>query len=257
MALANVRVVLVRPQGSANVGSVARAMKNMGLADLVLVEAETPEDGWAETMAVHARDVLARAQAVSSLAEAVGDCAFVVATASRPGLFRGQILTPREASASLLNVARRQPVALVFGPEDHGLSNADLGHCHALITIPTAPEYPSLNLAQAVMVCVYELAVAAGARDAGEPVPETTEAMPTAASLERMFHQLERALLAAGFLNPQNPDPVMNVFRRILARADLREHDVRVLMGLARQVQWLADQVATPDSQYAGERTVG
>lgn len=241
MVSANVRIVLVRPRGSGNVGSVARAMKNMGLATLVLVDPAPLDDGWATAMAVHARDVLERATTVGSLADAVADCAWVVGTAARSGPFRGQVLAPRDLAVDLLRVASSQPVALVFGPEDHGLSNAEIEQCQALVTIPTADAYTSLNLAQAVLVCAYELhlAAAADADDDG-----LSEPRPTAARLTLLFDRLQQALLAIGFLNPQNPDPVMNVFRRVFARAGLQEHDTRVLLGLARQVQWLADELA-------------
>lgn len=241
MVSANVRIVLVRPQGSGNVGSVARAMKNMGLATLVLVDPAPLDDGWASAMAVHARDVLESATRVRSLADAVADCAWVVGTAARSGPFRGQVLAPRDLAIDLLRVAATQPVALVFGPEDHGLSNAEIEHCQAMVTIPTADAYTSLNLAQAVLVCAYELHLAAtsDSGDRGLSVPR-----PTAARLALLFDRLQQALLAIGFLNPQNPKPVMNVFRRIFARAGLQDHDARVLLGLARQVQWLADQLA-------------
>lgn len=254
MALAAVRVVLVRPQGSANAGSVARAMKNMGLSDLVMVDPALPDDGWAAAMAVHARDILDAARVVPTLADAVADCAFVAATAARPGPFRGQTLKPDHAAVELLRVAVTQPAALVFGPEDHGLSNAEIERCHALITIPTAPAYDSLNLAQAVLICAYELQLAATAVAQQAPPPEP---LPTAERMALLFARLESALLAAGFLNPQNPGPVMNVFRRIFARAELREHDVRVLLGLARQVQWLADVAAASGHSTSEDGELG
>ncbi len=240
MSLDNVRVVLMRPQGSANVGAVARAMKNMGLRHLVLVEPRLPDDGWAAAMAVHAGDVLASARHVASLDEAVADCGLVAATAARPGPFRGQVGTPRGTAAEIVAVAQAERVAWVFGPEDHGLSNDDLKACQRLLTIPTAAEYASLNLAQAVLLCAYELWLAADAGAAAKV--ETASTVPPAAAGEvaAMLEHLERSLLAAGFLNPQNPDGVMYVFRRIFARAGLDEHDVRVLRGMARQVDWLA-----------------
>jgi len=246
MSITNVRVVLVRPQGSANVGAAARAMKNMGLRDLVLVAPEPLDDGWAEAMAVHGRDVLAASQRVATLAEAIADCVFVVGTAARSGPFTGQVLSPHEAAVRLLDEARSHSVALVFGPEDHGLSNEDLKGCQALVTIPTATEYASLNLAQAVLVCVYELQLAARG-DVSSDVPVSEPA--AAGQIGLMLERLEAALLAAGFLNPQNPDPVMNVFRRIFGRAGLAPHDVQVLLGLARQVDWLARAAAVGGSQ--------
>jgi len=241
MGLANVRIVLLRPRGSGNVGAVARAMKNMGLTNLVLVAPQIPADGWAEAMAVHARDVLAAARHTDSLAAAVADCRLVVGTAARSGPFRGQCSAPRAAAAEILAVATEAPVALVFGPEDHGLSNEDLKVCQRLLTIPTADEYASLNLAQAVLLCAYELQLCARAA-AATTAPERDDSIDLAPA-ERVgfvLERLEAALLAGGFLNPQNPDPIMYVFRRIFARAGLGQHDVRVLLGMARQIDWLA-----------------
>lgn len=239
MPLDDVRIVLVRPRGSANVGAVARAMKNMGLARLVLVAPRLEADGWAEAMAVHGRDVLAAATTAATLAEAVAGCRLVVGTAARSGPFAGQTGCPRALAPEILAVARSAPVALVFGPEDHGLSNDDLKACQRLVTIPTADAYASLNLAQAVLVCAYELHLAATAA-AATAAPALPPDLAPAEQVGLLLERLETALLAIGFLNPQNPDPVMYVFRRVFARAGLGEHDVRVLLGLARQIAWAA-----------------
>lgn len=248
MSLDNVRIVLVRPQGSANVGAVARAMKNMGLRDLVLVAPRLTNDGWAEAMAVHARDLLDSARTVASLDEAIAGCGLVVATAARSGPFRGQTNSPREAAAELVAFAERAPVALVFGPEDHGLSNDDMKPCQRLWTIPTADDYSSLNLAQAVLLCVYELHLA-GVERRGS-LPDANPVAPaTAERVGLLLQRLERALSAIGFLNPQNPEPVMFVFRRIFARAGLVEHDVSVLLGMARQIEWLANTHRSESSE--------
>jgi len=241
MSLDNVRIILVRPQGSANVGAVARAMKNMGLSRLVLVAPRLEADGWAEAMAVHGRDVLAAATTVASLAEAVSGCRLVAATAARSGPFRGQTSSPRAAAPEILAAAGNAPVALVFGPEDHGLSNDDLKVCQRLLTIPTSDAYSSLNLAQAVLVCAYELQLAAAGQAAPAVAAGFADSEPAAAErIGFLLERLEAALLGIGFLNPQNPDAVMYVFRRVFARAGLGEHDVRVLLGMARQIDWLA-----------------
>ncbi|HVM95643.1 MAG TPA: RNA methyltransferase, partial [Candidatus Acidoferrales bacterium] len=168
MSLRNVRIVLVRPKGAANVGAVARAMKNMGLDDLVVVRPRLASSALAKVMAVHAGDVLQRMRRCDSLLEAVADCALVVGTTCREGPYRAAAEAPRTVAPRIVDAAARQPVALVFGPEDHGLSNDDLKGCHQLIQIPTADAYPSLNLAQAVMVCCYELCQAQHAADGVE-----------------------------------------------------------------------------------------
>lgn len=232
MPLNKVRIVLVRPRGGANIGAVARAMKNMGLEDLVLVRPAVVRAFWSKAMAVHAEDVLSRARRCDSLAEAVADCGVVAGTTCRQGLYRSAALTPRQAAPRLIAAAAANRVALVFGPEDQGLSNEDLKSCHQLVMIPTAPEYPSLNLSQAVMVCVYELFLA---------VQSTATAAPelaAAARVQFMFARLQAALLSIGFLHQDNPDHIMFALRRVLGRAQLEERDVNIWLGLARQIEW-------------------
>jgi tRNA/rRNA methyltransferase len=248
MPLDNIRVVLVRPQGPANVGAAARALKNMGLQHLVVVRphASTParpeastHPFWAQAMAVHAGDVLAGVRQVASLGEAVADCGLVVGTTCRDGLYRAAAEPPRSVAPRLLAAAQQNRAALVFGPEDRGLSNEDLKACHQLIRIPTAAEYPSLNLAQAVMICCYEILLAQQAIQsdavAADPAPA---ALAPAAEVDRMLGHLRTALLSIGFLHRDNPDHIMFAFRRFLGRAQLEEREVRILLGLARQIEW-------------------
>lgn len=233
MSLSNVRIVLVRPRGSANVGAVARAMKNMGLHDLALVR-PAPMDSWAEAMAAHAGDVLEGRRCHETLAEAVADCGLVVGTTCHDGPYRVAAESPRGAAPRVLAAAAANRVALVFGPEDHGLSNDDLTVCQQLITIPAAPAYPSLNLAQAVMLCCYELFVAVN-----HP-PAETRVLASAERVERMLQHLRAAFLAIGFLKTDNPDHIMHAIRRMLGRAEMDERDVRIWLGLARQITWAA-----------------
>lgn len=232
MSLDNLRIVLVRPQGAANVGSVARAMKNMGLHDLALVQSRVTDAFLMETMAVHADDVLQQARHCESLAAAVGDCGLVVGTTCRPGQYRAAAEPPRDCAARIVAAAASNRVALVFGPEDHGLSNEDLKACQQLIQIPTASAYSSLNLSQAVMICCYELFLAAQAEQL--PAPE----LASAERIEFMFQRLQQAFLAIGYLHDDNPDHIMFAYRRFLGRGQLDERDVRILLALARQVEW-------------------
>ena len=231
--LENIRIVLVKPKGSGNIGSVARAMKNMGLRDLALVGGGRTKSFWARAMAVHAKDILERARRFDSLREAVADCGLVVGTTRRGGLYRSHSRSPREEAPRILAAARRAKCALVFGPEDHGLSNRDLKYCQRLITIPTHPDYPSLNVAQAVVICLYELFLAAGKK-----VPRESIARAPAEGVERLFDRMKRSLLKIGFLDPQNPEHILLALRRILGRAGLEEKDVRILTGLFRQMEW-------------------
>jgi len=234
MPMSDVRIVLVRPQGGGNVGAVARAMKNMGLHDLALVRPASADSFWAEAMAVHADDVLRAARRHDTLADAVADCGLVVGTTCRGGQYRAAAESPRAAAARIVAATATNRVALVFGPEDHGLSNEDIRLCQQFVVIPTAPEYPSLNLAQAVLVCCYEVFLA---RDADcAPAPE----LAPAARVEFMFERLQAALLAIGYLHDSNPEHIMYTFRRIFGRAQLEDRDVRVLLGLARQIEWYA-----------------
>lgn len=232
-ALINIRVVLVRPRGSANLGSAARAMKNMGLGELGLVRPAARPSA-AERMAVHARELVRDAKISASVEEAVADCVLVVGTTCRGGPYRSAAEPPEVAAPALLAAAAQGPVAILFGPEDHGLSNDDLRACQRLIAIDTNPEYASLNLAQAVLIICYELrrAAQAGQRAARDVLPAA------AGDVQRMYEQLQRALLAIGFLNPQNPEHIMFALRSLFGRTALADHEVRILLGIARQIEW-------------------
>ena len=236
--MANIRVVLVRPRGSANVGATARAMKNMGMGALTLVRPAVRRFRAAEAMAVHAHDVLQRARVVPDLADAVGDCGLVVGTTCRGGPYRAGAEDAETLAPYLLAAAAQGPVAVVFGPEDHGLTNDDLRHCQRLIAIDTDLAYPSLNLAQAVLLVCYALRRTAVAR---KGAPRATTPAP-AAAVQRMFDHLQRALLRIGFLHPQNPEHLMFALRRLFGRSGLEDHEVRILLGIARQIEWAAGQ---------------
>src|SRR5262249_6548618 len=158
--LANCRVVLVRPQIAANIGAVARAMRNFGLSDLVLMEPTAdPTDREARRLATHGETILDSARRVTEFGKAVGDCVFVAATSARTGgLFRAQTVGwPGEIMPALIDAAGQGTVALVFGTEASGLTNEEVSRCHHLIHIPADEDYPALNLAQSVVICLYEL----------------------------------------------------------------------------------------------------
>ena len=250
--LANVRVVLVRPRRGGNVGSAARVMKNFGLGELTLVAPRTPVGAVGERMAAHARDVLERRTTAPDLGAAIADCALVVGTAGRD-FAHLRAVAPREAAAEIVVASARGRVALVFGPEDHGLSNTDLGRCQRLLRIPTGNAYPSLNLAQAVAVCGYELRLAA--EEAGEAAaaagrtrrPGRTSAVrsgenaaASSAEREALLEHLTRALDAVGFLSRQNPAHIVADVRGLFARAGLTRRDVKIWRGIARQMLWAA-----------------
>ncbi len=240
----SLRIVLVRPRGAANVGAVARAMKNMGMQELVVVRPAPMRAFWSQAMAVHANDLLQKLKRFDTLAPAVADCGLVVGTTCRGGLYRAAAEPLRVAAPRIVRTAANNRVALVFGPEDHGLSNEDLQHCHQLVTIPADPAYPSLNLAQAVMICCYELFLATGAT-AGQEPRAAGSVLATAERVRLMFERLQEAFLEIGFLHRDNPEHIMYAFRRFLGRAQLEERDVSILLGLARQIEWFGRHAAS------------
>ncbi len=235
MILSNLRIVLVRPRYSGNIGAVARAMRNMGIRDLALVEPAPIRRDQADMMAVHARDVLDAMHVYPSLREAVGDCSLVVGTTCRSGLYRDDTVSPRTLAPYIVDLAAVNRVALVFGPEESGLANEDLRICQRLMTIPTDAAYSSLNLAQAVLLCCYEVFLSAQTE-----APLNARALAVAEQQELMYEKLKQALLRVGFLHKENPEHIMFAFRRILGRAGLEERDVRILLGMARQIEWYA-----------------
>lgn len=234
--LSKVRIVLVRPRGAANVGAAARAMSNLGLGDLVLVRPALRRLAAAERMAVHARALVRNARVVDDLRDAVADCRLIVGTTCRRGGYRAAVEPIDGLACEVLGRTGAGAVAIVFGPEDHGLSNGDLRHCHRLCAIDTSATYPSLNLAQAVLVVCWELrrAALAGAVRA----PATTAA--PAEAVQQLYDHLERALLAIGFLGPQTAEHGMFALRALFGRAALSDHEVRTLRGVARQIEWAA-----------------
>ncbi len=236
--LGNFAFVLVRPLQAGNVGSAARALKNMGFGDLRLVAPGAAAGGRvAAAMAVHAEDVLHGARRYNELGAALADCTVAVGTTCRPGLYRSGVVALREAAAQLIAEAAANRIAIIFGPEDTGLVNRELKLCQRLVTIPTAPEYPSLNLAQAVMLAAYELMLAAGAARRMPPAePHAPSAM-----VDAMMERMSQALVSIGFLPAENPEHIMFALRAIFGRAGLSARELDILSGLARQIRWFAE----------------
>jgi tRNA/rRNA methyltransferase len=235
-ALSRVRVVLVEPQEPMNVGAVARAMRNFGLARLYLVN-PAPRVGppWAREaywLAVHAEEILDRAVAVDSLMEALADVELVVATTGRPReLYPAPVVPAWEVPARVLSVEGE--VALVFGRETFGLTNEELALAHVIGTIPTAPEQPSLNLAQAVVVFAYELfkVVVGEGRFPREELAQV-------AALEAFFEDLGRYVLEIGFTDQNRFPHAMRRLRRIFHKARLTPGEVQMLRGLLHQSRY-------------------
>ncbi len=214
-------------------------MKNMGLKHLVIAGGGPTQDlDQIRPMATHAGDIYDRRRETASLSEAVADCGRVVGTTARRGLYREHAKSPRELASELLQAASDRPVALVFGPEDDGLSNEDLLHCTHLLRIPTSPEFPSLNLAQAVLICAYELFVASGVY---EPPVERSPEAPMEVK-ERFFQMWRTMLLEIGFMDEPKADHMMLGFIRAFSRGPLTLADLRMLMGVVRQTRWVVAQ---------------
>ncbi|MEE9305519.1 MAG: RNA methyltransferase [bacterium] len=231
-------VVLVEPQGPANIGSVARAMKNMGFGDLRLVNPGEWYGPDARKMAMKGRDVLEAARIFENLAEAVADCGYVVATTRRGGPYRADGQPPRELARHWLTVAAANRVALVFGPEDRGLSNQELGLTQAVCTIPAEPAFSSMNLAQAVLIMCYECYLVSGE---GEP-PRTSPPRASQAELEAMYDHMRDELKAIGFLQGSHQDHIMFVLRQMFGRTGLTNREVRIIRGIFQQMRWYIEE---------------
>ena len=238
MSLENIRIVLLSPLYGGNVGSVCRAMANTGLSDLVIAAPRSIDLKEARMMACHADGILAQRREAPDLAAAVADCGIVMGTTARGGLYRQHARSPREWAARVLEAAAAGRVALVFGPEDNGLTNDDLALCTHVMQIPSVPEYASLNVSQAVLVCCYEIFVAAGDY---EPPREKSGIAPTALR-ERMFGMWRNMLLRVGFMEEAKADHMMLGLRRIFARGAVTVDDVNILMGIAHQAEWAAGE---------------
>lgn len=240
--LDNIAIVLVRPQYAGNMGAASRAMKNMGLKQLLLVSPrENPLAEEARMMATSARDILEKARVFPTLEDALKGFRWIAGTSARKGRNRGPFIHPREICAEILRHAQTIPTAILFGPEDKGLTNEELAPCHALVSMPTHEGLRSLNLAQAVMVFCYELFVAGlalSAAEAGGGVPE--KKLAEFKKVEGMYAHLEALLLKIGFLDANNPKRIMHALRRIFGRAGLSDREVAILRGIFRQLEWYA-----------------
>ena len=227
------RFVLVQPSHAGNVGAAARAMKVMGFTDLVLVQPRFPDVLNREetlAMASGATDILLRARVVPTLQEALTGVTWACATAMTPRDFGPPTWTPREHFASLAGTGH--VVGLVFGPERTGLSNDDVYRCHACLSIPTHPDYGSLNLAQAVQLLAYDWRQALGGFDVA---PRTAQAeLADAAALAGLLQHWEQTLVQIGFLDPQAPRKLLPRLNQLLNRAQLTQEEVHILRGVAR-----------------------
>lgn len=229
-----IAIVLQRPKYAGNVGSVARAMKNMGLSRLLVSEAPPFQDEAMKMMSTHAAaDIIDGMRCFPDIGTALADFQYIVGTTARLGSARGPAVSPRDMAPRIVEIARNNEVALLFGSEDKGLSNDDLRYCHAVVTIPVSEDMRSINLSHAVMIVCYEVFTAAMA-----PREVFTPKLASSREIEGMYAQMKDVLMEVGFLNPQNPDYFMTHIRRLLSRTGLLARDVKILRGICRQVSW-------------------
>jgi TrmH family RNA methyltransferase len=226
--------VLHRPQDVVNIASVIRVLKNFGLRDLRLVAPVAYDAYRVEGIAHKTGDILKRVVVCDALEVALGDCQLVAGFTARQRSAKRNVERPREAAAELLAAAEQQTVALLFGPEDKGLSNAELDLCHRIVTIPTSAEYPSLNLAQAVAVMAYELYVARGAPPLKPPRRRAEPA--TVEQLERLFTGARQTLDAIDFFKTRNPEPIMRTVREVIHRTPFDAREVELLRAMCYEV---------------------
>jgi TrmH family RNA methyltransferase len=245
MSLSSFRVVLLRTQVPGNLGATARIMRNLGFSDLCLVAPEAdPADPRARQLSTHGESILDAARIVPNLNDALADCVLVAGASAKIGgpVRRQSVGTPRRLAPEILTASASGPVALVFGPESTGMTDEEVTRCHYLLHIPADPTYPSLNLDQAVAICLYELRLA---WLESQPIPSVEPPAPFATQ-ERMFEQLRAALEEIHYLYGPNTDALMHGIRHLLGRARPTAMEVDLLFGLARQLRWIARQAKQP-----------
>jgi tRNA/rRNA methyltransferase len=228
----SISIILVRPKFHENIGSVARAMKNMGLSRLIVVNGCSPLHPNAYKLASGAEDILERAEEFPTLREAISEMGCVVGMTSRGGKERHPDLTPRALAERLIPLSQKNSIGLAFGSEKEGLTNEELSLCHLYGRIPSMESFPSLNLAQAVMVVCYELF------QASKEIPKVPVQLAQAEQLERMFEHMEKTLIQVGFLDSNHPKRIMQVLRRLFGRSQMDEREVQILQGIWSQMDY-------------------
>jgi tRNA/rRNA methyltransferase len=238
LRLDNIAVILVEPQIPENIGSTARAMINMGLRRLLVVKPKRCDLSRILKMATGPSiDIIEEMEVFEDFASAIGPFQYLVGTTARTGTHRPTLTDPRRLARELIPISKTNQIAVLFGPEDRGLSNDHLRYCHTIATIPTA-SFASLNLAQAVLVVAYEIFMAST-----EATFETAPRLANSFELEGMYAHLKDVLMKVGFINPQNPEHWMLNIRRFLSRFPLRAREVRIIRGICRQIDWYTEQV--------------
>ena len=235
--LNNIRVVMVNPSHSGNIGAAARAMKNMGIQAMSLVDYQAPfPDQVAMTRSSGAHDVLQQASVVETLPQALTDVELVFGTSARKRHLSCSLVTPREMGA-LLQQHNNAKVALVFGRENSGLTNDELSLCHYHVHIPTNPDFSSLNLSQAIQVLCYEARVALMQHDTTVSVKQ--DPLASVENTEGFYQHLEKTLSDIAFLDPKQPKLLMMRLRRLFGRAHLETTEIHILRGILSRIDRL------------------
>ncbi|MES0327964.1 MAG: tRNA (cytosine(32)/uridine(32)-2'-O)-methyltransferase TrmJ [Gammaproteobacteria bacterium] len=243
--LENIRIVLVNTSHPGNIGAAARAMKNMGLSKLVLVDPKDHPTYEAYSRAAGADDVLGDARVVKTLAEAVSGCTWVMGTSARERAVQWPMMEPRQCATESMKQAQQGEAAIVFGRERTGLTNEELEQCHALVNIPTNPDYSSLNVAAAVQVLAYELRMAALASselaaplDADDIASKhLDDVLATSDQVDGMYQHLFQMLEDVNFISTSNPEIIMRRLKGLFNRAHLTKREVSILRGIYSAAQ--------------------
>ena len=231
--LDNIAIILHQPKYSENIGAAARAVRNMGIGHLVVVDPQNYDIDRVLKLATHvASDVVAQIEIYENLKEALSYYSYVIGTTARLGGQRQVVNTPSKVAENLVAISRENRVAILFGPEDRGLKNEDIRYCHTLVSIPTA-EFSSLNLAQSVMIMCYEVFITDLQENA-----QFTPRFATVHELEGMYDQLKDILVRINYINPENPDYWLGKLRHFLNRMRLRAKEVSIIRGICRQIDW-------------------
>ncbi len=239
----NVTIVLVSPKYPGNIGSTARCLKNMGIERLSVVCYEKLDIGMMKQMATHvAADIIDNIQYYENLQEALVNFHYIIGTTARLGTksARQPAISPRDLAIRLVDISRNNSIALVFGPEDRGLTNEELKYCHTLVNIPTSDQFKSVNLSHAVMICCYEMFVASRGY-----VKRFTPRLATSAEVEAMYEHLKKMFIKVGFINPENPEYWMMCIRRFFQRIHLYSKEVRIVRGICRHVERYVEKQKT------------
>ncbi len=248
--LNNIRVVLVHTTHPGNIGAVARAMKNMGLSDLVLVAPKDYPSDEAVWRASNAKDVLDNARVVDTVEEAIEDCQLVFGTSARERTIPWPLVNPRKAAESYVPEAQTRQVAIMFGREDRGLTNEELQLCHSHIHIPTNPDYSSLNIGAAVQVLCYEARMAWLAMNEGELEWNEWDVEPaTVDQVERFYDHLEQTMVDIGFHKRENPKQTMPRLRRLFNRVRMDDKEVQIMRGILTGAQLMVKRFQKTEAE--------